>query len=230
MARGRPEMFKRFTYDYNHTQVKGLSINHRTSARIMRAWRTMARNPLMTGIFDDGQTGLRPGGQPPREICVEGLAPAQYAAIAEHIQRLIDDEGYQPKDIAILSRRRDTIGRMSTQLDSRDIPYLIIGEHPGRADPNAECITAMLTLAVNPSNTWAFRKAADCNVTRQNRNLNHVISRNVREAAQVADSNLIDAARSVMAQMNTDNDIYMQINYAVETWNGVQQMLEHPTP
>ena len=223
-----PEMFKRFTYDYNDTQVRGLSINHRTSARIMRAWRTMARNPLMTGLYDDGQTGLRPGGEPPQEYCIEGLPPAQYSAIADRIQSLIADEGYQPRDIAVLSRRRASIARMSTQLDSRDIPYLIIGEHPGRPDPNAECITAMLTLAANPSNTWALRKAADCNVTRQNRNLNHVISRNVREAAQEAGSHLIDAAKHVMSQLNTDNDIYMQLNYAVETWTGVRHMLEQP--
>ena len=223
-----PDLFKRFIYDYNRPEMRGLSINHRTSARIMRAWRSMARNPLMSGLADDAQTGLRPGGEVPQEFCIEGLPPAQYSAIADHIQRLIEREEYEPRDIAILSRRKSTIARMSTQLDSRDLPYFVIGEQPGRADPNAECVTAMLTVAVNPANSWAFRKAADCNVTRQNRNLNHVISRDVRETAQANGSNLVEAARVVMARVNPDTAIHMQLAYAVETWEGVQDMLSRP--
>ena len=131
----------------------------------MRAWRDMARNPLMTGLVDDAQTGLRPGGERPQEFCIDGLPNAQYAAIAAHIQQLIAEDNLEARDIAVLSRRKATIERLTNHLDSQDIPHYVIGEDQRRQDPNAQCITAMLTLAVNPANSWSFRKAADCNVT-----------------------------------------------------------------
>ena len=221
-----PDLFRRFNFDYHGATVRGLSVNHRTSARIMRAWRAMTQHPLMTGLVDDAQTGLRPGEHRPEENCVDGLPHAQYAAIAEHIHRLITERDYQPGQIAVLARRKATVERMTTQLDSRDVPYVILGEQTGRQDPNAQCVTAMLTLAVNPNNSWALRKAADCNVTQTNRNLNPIINRDIQAVARERSANLIDAARVIKGKVNSETAIYLQLAYAIETWEGLQGMLD----
>lgn len=223
-----PDLLKRFLYDYPNAELRGLSINHRTSASIMRAWRNMARHPLMTGLVDDYQTALRPGQHKPMEQCIAGPPHAQYTAIAQHIKELIDTEDYQPHEIAVLSRQRAAASRIATQLDHLAIPYTVIGEEPSQHDPNAQCITAMLNLAVNPSNAWAFNKAADCNVFKDQRHLNHVIARDVRETARQQNCHLIDAARVVKGQLNAGNAVYLQLAYAIETWEKVQELLRQP--
>lgn len=223
-----PSLYKRFMFDYNNPTLCGLSVNHRTTARIMRGWRAMVANPLMTGLSDDAQTGLRPGDRRPEEHCVEGPIHSQYAAIADHMRRIIDQEGYRPDQIAVLSRRKSSVQRMANQLDLHSIPYWQLGEAPGNQDANVECVNAMLSLTVNPSNSWAFRKAADCDVTRSsNRNLNHVINRDIQTVARDQDLNLIDAARAVRDKMaNPEHVIPRQLTYVIETWTELQEMLD----
>ena len=215
-----------FMMDFPDAQRRGLTINHRTSAAVMRTWRNMAKSEQMPGLIDDYQISLRPGGQRPEQIDIEGSPNFQYAAIAEHVRNLIDSEQFQSEDIGILSRRRYGIERISEQLDARDIPHTILGDDQVERDPNQECVLAMLNLSVNPTNTWALRKAADCNVTKKRRNLNNIISRDIQTTALENNINLVEASEIIRGKINQDNAIYLQLDYTIKTWRELQEMMD----
>lgn len=223
-----PDLYQRFLYDYPEASRCGLSINHRTAASVMRSWRRLCRNDLMTGLVDDYQRALRPSGQKPEEICVPGTPHAQYTAIADHIKTVIDKGQHNPQQIAVLSRRKRSLPLLATHLDIKELPYRILGEADRDQDPDAQSVTAMLTLATNPKNSWALRKAADCNVLKKSRNFNHRITRDIQEYAQSNETDLIDAAAHIRSLLDRESAIHAELTYTIDTWQELQQLLDAP--
>ena len=223
-----PDLMQQFLFDYPEAEKKGLTINHRTSAAVMRAWRKMANHGDMNGLIDDYQMSLRPGGQKPEEVCVPGTAASQYAEIGRKIKEMIDQDQYAADQIAVLARRKSTIDRITAPIDNLDIPYTVLGADQNQKDPNEQCITAMLTLAINPDNAWALRKGADCNVLNRRRNLNNIIARDIQQTAQARSVNLVEAAAVVRENTHEDTSIHQQLTYAINTWQTLQEMLADP--
>ena len=223
-----PDIYERFMYDYPNAQVTGLSINHRTSASVMRSWRRLCQNELMTGLVDDFQRSLRRPRSKPQDICVPGTPHAQYTQIATHIRQLLDEQDHQPTDIAVLSRRKRSLPLLATHLDIKEVPYRILGEPDGNQDPDAQSVTAMLTLATNPRNAWALRKAADCNVMKKNRNFNHKITRDIQAHAQQNDLDLIAAAEHIRGEMTRDSALHEELTYTINTYRELQELLDDP--
>lgn len=222
-----PDLFQRFLYDYPDAQRCGLSINHRTAASVMRTWRRLSQHEQMTGLVDDYQRALRPAGRKPEEVCVPGTPHAQYTRIAERIRQLIDDKDYQAHQIAVLSRRKRSLPLMAMHLDMKELPYTILGDPDRDQDPDAQSVTAMMTLATNPQNAWALRKAADCNLLKKNRNFNHKITRDIQEHAQQNGMDLIAAAEHIRGRMGAETAIHAELTYIIDTYNELQEALDH---
>ena len=222
------DLMQQFLFDYPDAQRKGLTINHRTCAAVMRSWRHMARSESMTGLIDDYQMSLRPGGEKPQEVCVPNTANSQYLRIAQHIDSIIKRGHYNADQVAILARRKSTIDRLVQHIDRMDIPHNILGSEPDEKDPNQQCITAMLTLATNPNNSWALRKGADCNVINKRRNLNNVIARDIQRAAKEQSVDLIEACRIILPKIHEDTSIHQQLSYTINTYQTITDMMEDP--
>ena len=86
----------------------------------------------------------------------------------------------------------------------------------------------MLTLATNPKNSWALRKAADCNVLKKSRNFNHRITWDIQAHAQSNDTNLIDAAAHIRSLLDRESAIHAELTYTIDTWQELQQLLDAP--
>ena len=86
----------------------------------------------------------------------------------------------------------------------------------------------MLTLATNPKNSWALRKAADCNVLKKSRNFNHRITWDIQAHAQSNDTNLIDAAAHIRSRLDRESAIHAELTYTINTWQELQQLLDAP--
>ena len=222
------DLVNQFMFDYPDSEKKGLAINHRTSAAVMRSWRRMANHENMAGLIDDHQMSLRPGGQKPEDFCIPGTASNQYSEISKNIREMIDKDEFNADQIAILARRKSTIERLVNYIDTRDIPYNILGSDQGEKDPNEQCITAMLILAINPENAWALRKGADCNVMNRRRNLNNAIARQIQKIALEQKINLVNATEIMRQNIHEDTSIYQQLTYTIDTWTKLQSMLQDP--
>ena len=224
----RSDLMQQFMLDFPDAEKKGLTVNHRTSAAVMRTWRQMANSHDMNGLIDDYQMSLRPGGEKPQDFCVPGPASEQYGAISRKIKEIVDSDRYTADQIAILARRKSTIERVTTPIDNLAIPYTVLGSETDEKDPNEQCVTAMLTLAVNPNNAWALRKGADCNVLNRRRNLNNIIARNIQQTAAANGVNLVEAARIEREKIHQDTAIHQQLTYAIDTWETIQEMMADP--
>ena len=223
-----PDLMERFRFDYPNTRMCGLTINHRTTASVMRSWRAMAQHEGMTGLVDDHQRSLRPAGRRPEERPVAGNAKRQYTQIAQDIKEMIDAGEYKPEDFAVLVRRRKGLAQIALRIDKLKLPYNIVGGEEEEKDADAQAIIAMLTLATNPHNVWALRKGADCNTQKKQRNLNHRITRDIQTTAKENNTDLIEAARIVRSRLDHEA-IYAQLTYAIDTYGEIREMMQRDT-
>lgn len=225
-----PELVERFRYDFAGAQECGLSMNHRTASSVMRTWREMATNPDMSGLVDDYQRALRPAKQRPAEVAVEGLDEVEYTAIANHINRLMQEDKYKPEDFAILVRQRRRLKTIGKIMDGRGLAYHVLGEESREGDPDGESIRAMLTLAINPNNAWALRRAGDVSMTGKLRALNHRIARNIQKTAHDRGCDLIEATALVSEQLVPDSGVRQGLEYTLQTYAEMQRMMLSAVP
>ena len=215
----------RFRDDYDGAAECGLPINHRTSASVMASWRGLANHSAMTGLMDDLQLALRVENKWPDAIAVDGTPQDQYRRIAEDVGRLVDEGTFEPDRIAILARRRQSLLRIRPHLDALDIPFTALGDFIGTSDSELQPVLAMLTLAVNPKNVWAFRKAGNRAPDPFHRDINARIVREVRSAAQRLNIDLIEAATRVRADLPPDSTAHEDLSRIIDLYHELQGMM-----
>ena len=220
-----PDLMERFRFDHPGARISALSINHRTAANVMRAWRNMAKDEAMSGLVDDFQRALRPAGRRPEERPVAGGPDMQYRRVAQDIKEMIDSGEYRAEQFAVLCRRRRSLEPLSLRIDAAGIRYNIVGDEEREKDADAQAVIAMLTLATNPQNVWALRKGADCNVRKKRRNLNYRITRDIQALSQTSNTTLIEAAAQVRERIDPNEAIHTQLTYAIETYAEITGMM-----
>ena len=220
-----PDPYQRFTADHARATESLLVIHHRMATSIMQSWRQLAMHHEMTGLVDDHQKALRPESRRPETIAVDGTPQDQYRRIADDIKGLVDEKTFGPDDIAILARNRNSLLRIGPHLDAAGIPFTTIGDFAGPSDPDVQSLLAMLTLAVNPKNVWAFSKAGDHTLNRFHRNLNPRIVREVRNAARRRDTDLIEAAAHIRADLPPDSTAHDEMSHIIELYHELQRMM-----
>ena len=223
-----PNPYDRFTAHYGEDITCLLPVNHRTSSSIMRSWHSLAKHPAMTALSDDHQRELRPENRRPALIAVDGRPQDQYRRIANDVNRLVDEGTFDPDQIAILARRRSSLLRISPHLEAVGVPFTAIGDFVGISDPEIQPVLAMLTLAVNPKNTWAFRRAGDRAPIGFHRSLSPRIIREIRSAAGRLDNDLVKAATHVRADLPSDSTAHEELSHIIELYQELQRMLAMP--
>ena len=225
-----PDLLQHFQFDFPNARVCGLSLNHRTSASVMRSWRHMAQHAAMTGLVDDYQRALRPAGLRPEERAIPGQPDRQYRQIAQDIKQMIDTGDYKAEDFAVLCRTKRALREVKLRIDAAGLHYNVIGEDEPEKDGDAQAIIAMLTLATNPHNVWALRKGADCNVRSSRRNLNHKITRHIQRESQSNGITLPEAAERIREQLDPSHAIHAELTYAINTHREITEMLAQDAP
>ena len=220
-----PNTYECFTTDYAKTTVLRLQINHRTSRSIMQSWRKLAQHNKMIGLEDDSQQSLRPERMRPKMIAVEGTPQDQYRRIASDIKGLVDARTFGADDIAILARRRTSLLRIGPHLEAVGIPFTTIGDFAGTSEPEVQPVLGMLTLAVNPKNVWAFRKAGSHTSNRSHRNLNPRIVREVRSIARHFDNDLIKAAAQFRTNLPPNSTAHEELSRIIELYEELRHMM-----
>ena len=220
---GAQTLIDRFMTDYTGAMGYTIPINHRTSASIMASWRGLHR--AMTALVDDLQRELRPQNRLPDAIAVDGTPQDQYRRIANDVRRLVEEGTFEPDQIAILARRRQSLLRMRPHLEAVGVPFTAIGDFIGTSDREVQPVLAMLTLAVNPKNVWAFRKAGNRAPDPFRRDVNARIVSEVRSAAERLDINLIEAAIHVRGDLPPDSTAHENLSHIIDVYHELQRMM-----
>ena len=217
--------YKQFTTNYAKDTVFQLDVNHRASASIMRSWQRLAQHHEMTGLVDDRQRGLRPENRQPEVIAVDGTPQDQYRRIAQDVKGLIVSETFHPEQIAILARTRTSLLRLAPHLEAAGIPFAAFGDFIGAGDPEVQPALAMLTLAVNPKNVWAFLRAAEGPPDGLRHNLSPAMVRDVLDTAGRLGTDLITAADHVRANLPPNSIAHRTMSRTIELCRELQSMM-----
>ena len=212
------DVHDRFETDHAEKAEYLLDINHRTSASLMASWRSLAQHDAMTALEDDGQREFRPQKWRHEAIAVDGTPQDQYRRIADDVRRLVDEGTFEADQIAILARRRQSLLRLRPHLEAAGLPFTALGDFIGTSDPEVQPVLAMLTLAVNPKNVRAFRKAGNRDVTTR-------IVSEVRSAAADPDNDLIKAAIQVRAGLPPDSIAHEDLSRLIDLYHELQGMM-----
>ena len=219
------DVHDRFETDYAGMTEYRLDINHRTSVSVMASWRSLAQHSAMTALEDDGQRGFRPLKWRPDAIAVDGTPQDQYRRIADDARRWVDQGTFEADQIAILACRRQSLLRLRPHLEAVGLPFTALGDFIGTSDPEVQPVLAMLTLAVNPKNVRAFRKAGNRAPDPFHRDVNAGIVNAVRSAAEHPDTDLIKAAVRVRAGLPPDSIAHENLSHVINLYHELQGMM-----
>ena len=219
------DAFDRFTTDYAEMTKHLLDINHRTSASIMSSWRSLAQDNAMTALQNDKQRELRPRKWRPEAIAVDGTPQDQYRRIADDARQMVDERIFEADQIAILARRRRSLLRLRPHLEAVGLPFTALGDFIGTGDPEVQPVLAMLTLAVNPKNVQAFRRAGSRAPDPLHRDVNARIVSEVRSAAERPDTDLIQAATQVRSGLPPDSIAHEDLSRIIDLYHELQAMM-----
>lgn len=217
-----------FVADYAGAAECLLDVNHRTSASLLRSWRRLAMHPAMTALGNDHQLELRPSNRQPETVMVDGTPQEQYRRIANDVRQLMDKGTFSPDQIAILARRRSSLLKISLHLEAVGVPFTAVGDFVGISDPEVQPILAVLTLAVNPKNAWAFGRAGDRAPSGFRRSLSPRMIREIRAAAKRPDSDLVKAATQVCAGLPSGSIAHEELSHIIDLYQELQRMLTAP--
>lgn len=150
-----PENIKRFLHDYPDARVIKLETNYRSTRFILEAANAVIRNNP-----DREEKNLvteQSGGEKlVRFRAQDNFQEAEF--IADSINRLVQNEGYHYRDMAIFYRTHAQSRYLEDVLKRRFIPYFVVGARSFYQRKEVRDILAYLKLAVNPADIISFRR------------------------------------------------------------------------
>ena len=185
--------------------VVTLETRHGSTVRLAELDNTLRRELGATSIPAGQPDRVTPGGAPPREVVVQGTLldlDNWFLSEAERLHR----EEVPWGDMAVLHRRGSAIDRLRLRLRHRGIPHRELGGAPQVLPTDARCVAATLASALNPRDVPAFRIAASPGYPNKSRLLPVKTLRQVREAAEEHDGDLIHAAESLLQSDEVEVD------------------------
>ena len=223
-----PALLEQFQLDHGaRLNTKMLRINHRGTEVLSGLAATLTRSTEMDGLNYDYQSAVRPDGEIPTLNRYETTPEEMDQHILNWAETLMRD-GHRWEDMAIIYRTHRTINRMMTQFTGRKIPYTILGNTQTDRNSNAECITAMLALVLNPSDLKAFTIAAGGNRNNRPRQLNRELTKMIHRDAVLSRTNMIKASEDYIRKLDPGAPSIRALQYISNVWKELNQMLDTP--
>ena len=223
-----PTLLEQFQLDHGaRLNTRMLRINHRSTEVLSGMAAAMTKSPEMEGLNFDYQSAIRPGGQAPTLNRYETTPQEMDQHILGWAESLMR-EGYRWEDMAIIYRTHRTINRMMSQFAGRRIPYTILGNTQTDRNSNAECITAMLALVLNPSDLKAFTIAAGGSSNKKPRQLNRELAKMIHRDAIRGKTNMVRAAEGYIRKLDPGAPSIRALQYVNNAWHELNQMLDTP--
>ena len=223
-----PSLLEQFRLDHGRRlSTRLLRVNHRGTEVLSETASMMTQSPDMMGLTNDHQNAVRPGGDRPtvnRYLGTPGEMDQHVVEWAEQTMR----EGCPWEDMAFVYRTRRTVARMIGKLNTRNIPYTILGNSTTDQDSNARCIMALLSLALNPSDLKAFTAACGIVKTGRPRQMNRELARAIQKDALRDGVDMVKAAEAYMAKLSPNSPDRRTISYIVHAWREINRMLARP--
>ena len=204
-----------------------LKINHRGTSTLSEVASRLTRSDEMKGLVYDYQSAIRVEGPKPTLVQFRGTPNDMDRYILNSAENLVG-EGYRWEDMACIYRTHQTINRMATQLSGRSIPHNILGDTQRDRNSNARCITALLALALNPSDTKAFSIAAAVDSNSRPRQLNKEIAKKIAKDARDNKANIVEAAERHLEHLREGTSSHRNLQYVTKAWREMNEMLNDP--
>ena len=196
-----------FLEDFPDALRKTLLIDHRASGALAEKTRGFAKRKEVAGLEFDAASAVRPQGRSPVPHTARGYPGNQYRLIARHIKDTMLQHGpdrSDPRDIAVLARRRAPLLMLARALDVEGVPYAIAGDPADLGDPDARAVLGVLTLAINPRSAPHFREVCASTALSIRRRLHPHVVDQVVQAAREHDHDLLLAIEHVSRQFAED--------------------------
>lgn len=151
----RYENIQEFVSQYKDCRVISLSKNYRSTPQIIKAADRLIKNN--SNRIDTKFETDNPSGEPVK--CYQMPDQTNEAQwVANRIQRLMDEGGWDPKDIVILYRMNKMSEPLEQALAMKGIPYEVIGSWSFYDRREARDCVAMLKFLVNKRDGVAFHR------------------------------------------------------------------------
>ena len=204
-----------------------LQVNHRGTRTMSNIATVLTRSNQMRGLNDDHQSAIRIEGPRPTLTVCKGKPEEMDRHILDSARRM-NQEGYRWEDMACLYRTHRTINRMITQLSSLDIPHTVLGETERNQDSNARCITALMSLALNPMDRKAFTTAVSLEVRSKKRRMNQELAGRIIKLAQKNRTHLVQASEEYIEKLKPGTPAHLGLQYVINGWYELNEMLDEP--
>ena len=223
-----PLLMEHFQLDHgDKLNTRMLKVNHRGTSTLSEASSMLTRSEKMHGLVYDHQSAIRIEGPKPTLTRFRGTVHEMDRYILNSAEQLVKD-GYRWEDMACIYRGHRTINRMITQFSGKSIPHNILGDTQRDQNSNARCITALLALILNPSDTNAFSIAAAADSTSRPRRLNQSIAGQIRREARADRTNLVEAAEKRIDRLSPGSSNHRNLHYVVNAWQELNRMMDTP--
>ena len=223
-----PRLMERFQLDHGpDLNIRMLQVNHRGTRTMSNIATVLTRSDQLSGLNDDHQSAIRIEGPRPTLTVCEGKPEEMDRYILDSARRM-RQEGYRWEDMACIYRTHRTINRMITQLSSLDIPHTVLGENERSQDSNARCITALMSLALNPMDRKAFTTAVSLEIRSKKRRMNQELAGRIAKLAQENRTHLIHAAEEYIEKLKPGTPAHQGLLYVINGWRELNEMLDDP--
>ena len=221
-------LMERFQLDHGlDLNIRMLQVNHRGTKTMSNIATVLTRSNKLRGLNDDHQSAVRIEGPRPTLTVCAGKPEAMDRHILDSARRM-HQEGYRWEDMACVYRTHRTINRMITQLSSLDIPHTILGETERSQDSNARCITALMSLALNPMDRKAFTTAVSLEIRSKKRRMNQELAERITKMAQANRTHLVQAAEEYIEKLKPGTPAHLGLQYVINGWYELNEMLDEP--
>ena len=223
-----PKTLQQFRLNHgSRLNTRMLKINHRGTSTLSEVASRLTRSEEMKGLVYDYQSAIRVEGPKPTLVQFRGTPNDMDRYILNSAEQLVKD-GYRWEDMACIYRTHQTINRMATQLSGMSIPHNILGDTQRDRNSNARCITALLALTLNPSDTKAFSIAAAVDSNSRPRQLNKEIAKKIAKEARDNKTNMVEAAERHLEHLREGSSNHRNLQYVTKAWREMNKMLNDP--
>ena len=223
-----PTLLEQFQLDQgSRLNTRMLRINHRGTEVLSGLAATLTKSNDMEGLNYDYQSAVRPDGEIPTLNRYETTPQEMDRHILNWAETLMH-QGTSWEDMAVIYRTHRTINRMMSQFSGHQIPYTILGNTPTDRNSNAEAITAMLALVLNPSDVKAFTTAAGGSRNTKPRQLNREITKMIHKDAMRGRTDMVRAAADYIHKLDPGAPSIRGLQYVTSAWHELNQMLDTP--